>query len=123
MKLTIFNFTNYNTSDLRKIMRRCCTDLCIKKEKVVVLELDSKCSSTCGYYGHGRAFLGSRKAETPFVDLWLPSDYIEPVYFARLFKHELMHTQGVLHKDMTVEQYNCTIGCEWAAFYPVKKEI
>lgn len=115
MKITIFNFTRYKTSDLRKIMKRCCKELYIKGNKVITIEY------SYDDYIRGEAYIGSRKKEHSLITMFLPKLYTDSIGFARVFKHELMHTQGVIHKDMTKEQRECSHGSEWALYYNINK--
>jgi hypothetical protein len=115
MRITIFNFTDYITSNFRHIIKRCCKELYIKQDKIITIEFGKK------EWIHGEAYLGSRIKENSIINIWVPMDEVNSVDFARLVKHELMHNLGVKHSEMTIEQKKCSRGSEWAAYYPINK--
>lgn len=114
--ITINNYTDYNTLDFRKIILRCYLEVCAKQPKAINIYYLKK-----DQYINGIGFLGSKNKEEKNIYLWVPKENIDPLSFARLVTHELLHNLGVNHWEMTYKEMFCQTGCEWASLYYIRK--
>lgn len=127
MKIKIINHSGWRTDDLRRMFRAACKAAGATGDKVLEVR-----DGRAGYV-RGRAVYGQRGAdgvfEGRFVWMWIPSrvlfQYVsadvpegmtqEAAGVARVFVHEVLHTLGVTHGEMTNAQRHCTQPIPWAA--------
>ena len=121
MKIRIINETDYNTSDLKKIIRLVCDELMVKEDKKITIKYRHRPRGTKQCWGQARLPL-SYEREGEWSMVTLPRVGVDPVDFARVVKHELRHNLGVKHRDMTVEQKYCTTGCDWAKGMVIRRK-
>jgi len=114
-KLTIQNGTKYRTDDIRRIVRAAMKALGVRAAKRVIVKPSRKHFS-------GRANVGSRTREAKTIWIWLPPHF-NAKEAACLAAHELSHTQGVCHGDMTREQYMCRQEVPWAKGLQLRTRI
>ena len=118
MKIEITrNASAFRTSDLRKLIRLACKAVGAKRDKRFHIGASRRHNVISG-----RAYIGTRgKVEYKPVWLTIGKDCtLEEI--ARTIAHELMHSVGVSHRDMTPEQRKCTQPVPWAEGFELRRK-
>jgi len=117
MKIEIIrNRSAFRADDLRKLIRRACKAVGARGDKLFTIN-DGRYPTWTG----GRAVVGSRAHEARGVTLSIGRECpVEDI--ARVICHELMHTVGARHRDMTPEQRACSQAVPWAEGFELRKK-
>lgn len=119
VRIHLINETRWNSSDLKKIIRKAMARQRMSKSRLQVI---CKPARTFNRYAgaHGRTLSvgttrrGSHQGVS-IVLLFLPGpDVYGATSFAQILEHELMHCVGVEHRDMTRAQRHAYQEVPWA---------
>lgn len=126
--MKVDNFTAYRTADLRRFFAAGLRAMNAKSDKTIEVEYRTNARHICW------AAMG-RVVRTTVVDddgvtvrpfktyegRWIrmllpkPGEPVDVRRFARVFEHEVHHTKGAQHKEMTQHQRDCDLPLpEWA---------
>jgi len=117
MRIKLDNRTPFLTADIRAIVRAAAKAVGANGDKTIDVV------NARGWHVTGWAYYGHRKREARRIRLRLPKSAGDKVAeVGAVVAHELMHTLGVRHADMTSDQRRCTAAFgAFAAELPLRR--